>query len=472
MLRNTLQISIGASLTSPDHWLNYPDLRLIILGLIIFSLRKKITENSLQNYQNYIHAPACYFGASTPSESPFLLRRIHLHFFALRVILNLDGLVLGPRTRRDWWDDVLDGLHLVDRLATLWVWLDHGGPSYPPSWHSHRNVPLSILRNNRLLRDVHGEIFFFLLDFGRILGGYLGGYLGGCLGDVLGDRYVLGGRRYHTLDTRDHYRRFSQASGFDLLSDLAFSLRRTLGLHWQSTGVFDNHPGDFARHRCIFFGTARTHCDLHLHVHKISRHFCLGGSRRTGVIRWHHKAPFLDVGVHRALALGDKLRLLRALHALPLPRPFGTHLPIILLHFRRHLFEDLQYLPEKFFSDLGVRVVEVLDDIDYGVVRVAEPLMEDVNFDIHFPEPRLEVVNLGALYGATSPANGNLLRLGANGFRCSPNDFLRHILSHFPRRQRTPNFLAMACRARRSPGRVVFWRHHARVLVGLAIIAF
>src|SRR6201996_7487858 len=79
MLRNTLQISIGASLTSPDHWLNYPDLRLIILGLIIFSLRKKITENSLQNYQNYIHAPACYFGASTPSESPFLLRRIGTH---------------------------------------------------------------------------------------------------------------------------------------------------------------------------------------------------------------------------------------------------------------------------------------------------------------------------------------------------------------------------------------------------------
>src|SRR6201996_827902 len=194
MLRNTLQISIGASLTSPDHWLNYPDLRLIILGLIIFSLRKKITENSLQNYQNYIHAPACYFGASTPSESPFLLRRIHLHFFALRVILNLDGLVLGPRTRRDWWDDVLDGLHLVDRLATLWVWLDHGGPSYPPSWHPHRNVPLSILRNNRLLRDVHGEIFFFLLDFGRILGGYLGGYIGGCLGGVLRGPAGLGGR--------------------------------------------------------------------------------------------------------------------------------------------------------------------------------------------------------------------------------------------------------------------------------------
>src|ERR1700761_5399836 len=46
--RNTLQISIGASLTSPDHWLNYPDLRQIILGLIIFhsveTLRKFIPK--------------------------------------------------------------------------------------------------------------------------------------------------------------------------------------------------------------------------------------------------------------------------------------------------------------------------------------------------------------------------------------------------------------------------------------------
>src|SRR6201996_444824 len=150
-LRNTLQISIGAFLTSPDHWLNYPDLRLIILGLIIFSLRKKITENSLQNYQNYIHAPACYFGASTPSESFFLLHRIHLHLFVLRVVFNFDGLVLGTRARCDRWDNVLHRFHLVDRKATHWARLDHGGPSYLPSRHPHRNEPLSILRNDRLL---------------------------------------------------------------------------------------------------------------------------------------------------------------------------------------------------------------------------------------------------------------------------------------------------------------------------------
>src|ERR1700761_3721776 len=465
MLRNTLQISIGASLTSPDHWLNYPDLRLIILGLIIFSLRKKITENSLQNYQNYLHAPACYFGAFIPSKSFFFPRRVHLHHFVLRVVLNFDGFVLGPRTRRDRWYDVLDGLHLVDRLAILRSWLHHGDFPQPPSRHPHRNEPLTIFRDNRLLRNIHGEIFFLLLDHRRFFGGLLGGFLG--------DRRFFGGCLGGSLDDGNDCRPFPGIFGLDLLGRLAFTLRRTLGHRWQGTRVFSNNPGDFTRHRQVLLGAAaRTHRDLHLHVLKIIRHFCLGGLRRVSEIRWHRKAPFLYVCVHRALALGDELRLLRAFHARPLPRGFVISRHEIFVRFRSHLAENFQHSPEKFPPSLGVRIIEIFDDLEYREIRVPETLPKDRHLDVHVPEPLLETVNFGALYGATSPANGDLLRLGANGFRCPPNNFLRRYLARLPRRQRASNFLRVARATRRPSRRVVFRRHHAGVLVRFTIIAF
>src|ERR1700761_7711571 len=104
----------------------------------------------------------------------FLPRRVHLHHFVLRVVLNFDGFVLGPRTRWKWWYDVIHSLHLVNRLATRCIWLNHGGLPHPPSWHPDRNVPLSVLRNDHLLRDVHEEVFLFFLDLRRFLGGSLG----------------------------------------------------------------------------------------------------------------------------------------------------------------------------------------------------------------------------------------------------------------------------------------------------------
>src|ERR1700761_3336162 len=464
-LRNTLQISIGAFLTSPDHWLNYPDLRLIILGLIIFSLRKKITENSLQNYQNYLHAPACYFGAFIPSKSFFFPRRVHLHHFVLRVVLNFDGFVLGPRTRRDRWYDVLDGLHLVDRLAILRSWLHHGDFPQPPSRHPYRNEPLTIFRDNRLLRNIHGEIFFLLLDHRRFFGGLLGGFLG--------DRRFFGGCLGGSLDDGNDCRPFPGIFGLHLLGRLAFTLRRTLGHRWQGTGVFSSHPGDFARQRQNFFGAAaRTHRELHLHILKILRHFCLGGLRRVSEIRWHRKTPFLYVRVHRALALRDELRLCRAFHARPLPRGFVIFRLMDICCRRGHLCENTQHLAEKFPPALDVRTLEILDEIHHREIRVSETLAKDSHIRLVFPQPRLEVVNLGALYGATSPANGVLLRLGANGLRCPPNNFSRRFLARLPRRQRTPNFYRVARATRRPSRRVVFRRHHAGVLVRFTIIAF
>src|SRR6201996_4427236 len=191
--RNTLQISIGASLTSPDHWLNYSKPPSNYSRTYYFSLRRNSPKIHSKIIQNYLHAPACYFGAFITSESFFFPRRVHLHLFVLRVVLNFNGFVLGPRTRRDRWYDVLDGLHLVDRLAILRSWLHHGDFPQPPSRHPHRNEPLTIFRDNRLLRNIHGEIFFLLLDHRRFFGGLLGGFLGdrrffgGCLGGSLDD---------------------------------------------------------------------------------------------------------------------------------------------------------------------------------------------------------------------------------------------------------------------------------------------